>query len=66
MDLVDEQQADAVGERVAGEGNAPASREDLELLGRGEEDGGLRELLLLLYVERGGDHYGDRPGPCRP
>ena len=65
MDLVDEQQADAVGERVAGRGDAPATREDLELLGRGEEDGCVRELLRLLYVDRGGGDYAVRRGPCR-
>ena len=65
MDLVDEQQADAASERVAGGGNAPATREDLKLLGSSEEDGCVRELLRLLYVCRGGGDYAARRGPCR-
>ena len=65
VDLVDEQQADAASERVAGGGNAPATREDLELLGSSEEDGCVRELLRLLYVNRGGGDYAARQGPCR-
>lgn len=57
MDLVDEQQADAASERVAGGGNAPRRERISSFSGVVKRMVVCASLLRLLYVCRGGGDY---------
>ena len=51
VDFIDHEESQALHKRVVSEGSAPPAGENLELLGSGEDDVIVRELLMQFYSE---------------